>query len=138
MEFEGRSRIRNQLDIAPLVDVVFLLLVFFMLTSTFSRPEAIEVVLPEADSGETVDETPIEVVLDRDGGVRRGGAAVTLEELQAGITARLAEDAERAIGVTADAEASVRQMMDVIDRVRLGGGRNLAFATRPRTSATEP
>ncbi len=67
MEFEGRSRIHAHLDIAPLIDIVFLLLVFFMLTSTFMVPEAIELELPESSSASARETTPITVVLDRTG-----------------------------------------------------------------------
>ena len=138
MEFEGRSRLETQLDIAPLIDVVLLLLVFFLLTSTFFKREAIEVDLPEAASATRVHEHPIEVVLEHDGTVRLEGDAVTLEQLQTAIADRLATSADEHISVKADADASVRQMMDVIDHIRLGGGRNLAFATQPRTTEAKP
>ena len=64
MEFEGRARIRTQLDVTPLIDVVFLLLIFFLLTSTYITRESIELSLPASDTAVTREETPLIVALD--------------------------------------------------------------------------
>ena len=47
MEFASYQRLKQELSVAPLIDVVFLLLIFFMLTSTFIEPEAVDLCLRE-------------------------------------------------------------------------------------------
>lgn len=133
MEFDGRSRVDNQLSIAPLIDVVFLLLLFFMLTSSFTEPVAIDLVLPDSDTAEAQDEAPpVQVALGSDGELVLDGNPVTLEELEQGVRDKLKVDPERFIGLQSDSGASVQQMLDVVDRIRAGGGTNLSIAAKPR------
>ncbi len=133
MEFEGRSRIRSHLDIAPLIDIVFLLLVFFMLTSTFLVPEAIELELPESSSASVTDTTPITVSLDRTGRLALNGERIELAKLRAAIEPLLKQAADSAITLKSDARTEVQQLLNVMDEIRAAGGLNIALATTPET-----
>ncbi|MFT5434015.1 MAG: biopolymer transport protein ExbD [Myxococcota bacterium] len=130
MGFEGRSQIREQLSIAPLIDIVFLLLVFFMLTSTFLKPEAIELTLPSTESSDPTDEPPIRIALARDGEVSLNGEVVEFRELRALLLPLLDGNPDLPVGLSADAAASVQQMLDVVDEVRAAGGHNLAVISQ--------
>jgi biopolymer transport protein ExbD len=130
MEFEGRARISNRLEMTPLIDVVFLLLVFFMLTSTFIKPEAIELDLPASATAAVVERTPITVALDREGQVLLNGESVTLPELRAGVERLLASGAERTVGLLADEQAAVQDMVRVMDELRAAGALDIALGTR--------
>ncbi len=129
MEFEGRARIHSHLDIAPLIDIVFLLLVFFMLTSTFLVPEAIELELPEASSSNVAEITPITVALKRSGEISLNGKPVALEQLRAAIEPLLKQDKEAPITLKSDAHSEVQQLLAVMDEIRSAGGSNIALAT---------
>ncbi len=131
MEFEGRSRIQGELGMAPLIDVVFLLLLFFMLTSTFTDPQAIDLTLPTSSSGNDAPETPIAVAIDDGGVVFLNGESVTLDALEAAIAEQLGADADDTVTLSSDDDVRVQRMVDVIDRIRAAGARNLAFATSP-------
>lgn len=130
MGFEGRSQIREQLSIAPLIDIVFLLLVFFMLTSTFLQPEAIDLTLPSTESSEPTDEQPIRIALARDGEVSLNGEVVEFSELRTLLLPLLDGNPDLPVGLSADAAASVQQMLDVVDEVRAAGGHNLAVISQ--------
>lgn len=132
MDFEGRARIRTHLEMAPLIDVVFLLLIFFLLTTTFMVEEAVDLRLPRAETGETVDPSVLEVVLTRDGRLTFNGEPVTLEELEAAMTEPLQSDPEQAVILKVDSEVAVQRMLEILDRIRSAGGRNLALATEGR------
>ncbi len=132
MEFEGRARIHSHLDIAPLIDIVFLLLVFFMLTSTFLTPEAIELELPESSSAAVAEATPITVALDQDGQLALNGEHIGLDQLRPAIEALLKQDAETAITLKSDARTEVQQLLKVMDEIRAAGGSNIALATTPK------
>lgn len=129
MEFEGRSRIHAHLDIAPLIDIVFLLLVFFMLTSTFLVPEAIELDLPESRSASVIETTPIIVSLDQTGQLALNGKLIKLDKLRMAIEPLLKEDADSAITLKSDAHTEVQQLLKVLDEIRAAGGSNVALAT---------
>lgn len=130
MEFEGRRRIRTHLDMAPLIDVVFLLLIFFMLTSTFLVQEAIDLDLPEAATGELTEEQQLVVTLDREGAVTVNGDPVGIDDLQ-DVIGRLLDAPEQRITLRTDEAAPVRDMVRVMDEIRAAGGRNIALSTEP-------
>ncbi len=132
MEFEGRARIHSHLDIAPLIDIVFLLLVFFMLTSTFLVPEAVELELPESGSASTTETTPITVSLDSRGELFLNGDRIQLGSLRMAIESRLKQGADSAITLKSDAHTEVQQMLRVMDEIRAAGGSSVALATIPK------
>jgi len=130
MDFEGRARIHSHLDIAPLIDIVFLLLVFFMLTSTFIVPEAIELELPESSSAQQVsDITPIVVSLDQTGQLALNDERVELEQLRAVIEPLIKQNADAPITLKSDASTRVQQLLQVMDEIRAAGGTDVALAT---------
>lgn len=129
MEFEGRARIHSHLDIAPLIDIVFLLLVFFMLTSTFMVPEAIELELPASSSATVTDITSILVSLDRTGQLALNGERIELEQLRGAIEPLLEVGADAAITLKSDARTEVQQLLAVMDEIRAAGGTDVALAT---------
>ena len=129
MEFEGRARIHSHLDSAPLIDIVFLLLVFFMLTSTFMVPEAIELELPESSSATATDTKPIVVALDALGQLALNGERIELEGLREAIEPLLKQDPDTAITLKSDASTEVQQLLRVMDEIRAAGGTDVALAT---------
>ncbi len=138
MEFEGRSRIREQLTVTPLIDVVFLLLVFFMLTSTFIRPRALDVTLPSSDSSDARPESPIEVLVDENGLLALNGSPLAAGRLEAELRLLLDGDVEQAIVVKSDAGVTVQKLVAVMDAVRAAGGRNMSLATKPARAQVAP
>ncbi len=129
MDFEGRSRIHAHLDIAPLIDIVFLLLVFFMLTSTFMTPEAIDLELPESSSATVTNVTPIVVALNPAGQLTLNGSNIQLDALRAAMEPLIQADTDAAITLKSDARTEVQQLLRVMDEIRAAGGTNIALAT---------
>ncbi len=129
MDFEGRARIHSHLDIAPLIDIVFLLLVFFMLTSTFLVPEAIELELPESSSATVTDVTPIVISLNENGDLALNGERIEMGQLRGAVEALLKADADAAITLKSDARTEVQQLLAVMDEIRAAGGTDVALAT---------
>ncbi len=131
MVFEGRSRIRTQLDMAPLIDVVFLLLIFFMLTSTFLVPEAIDLSLPQSKSAVVSDSPSISLTLDHLGVLNLNGDRVALKDLRAALAPLLKTDGSLTVALKSDARTAVQQLIEVMDEVRAAGGNNIALFTTP-------
>jgi len=129
MEFEGRARIHSHLDIAPLIDIVFLLLVFFMLTSTFLVPEAIELELPESASATITETTPITVALNASGELTLNGEPIQLDGLRVAVEPLIADNSDVTITLKSDARTEVQQLLRVMDEIRAAGGDNVALAT---------
>ncbi|MFN2377664.1 MAG: ExbD/TolR family protein [Candidatus Binatia bacterium] len=131
MEFEGRTRVSEQLSIAPLIDVVFLLLLFFMVTSSFQHPEAIELDLPQSSTAVADEDRAVDVSVDAAGSTHVDGKLVALADLEGAIAERVAADPEVVVAVRTDAGALVQRMVEVLDAVRSGGGKRIAFRTSP-------
>jgi biopolymer transport protein ExbD len=113
VRLERRGRRRRILDLAPLVDVVFLLLVFFMLATQFDRERALPLDVTGAGSAEREEPAPIEVRLAADGRLWLDGRAGDLETL----TRRLARTPGGRVAVRPEADVSLGRIHDVLEIV---------------------
>lgn len=130
MEFEGRSRISLQLNMAPLIDVMLLLLIFFMLTSTYMVAEAIDLELPFSNSSRESDATDITVSLSGDGVISVNGRTVLRADLRATVSELLPDPQRQTITLETDSEETVQAMIDVMDILREAGGVKVLIATQ--------
>lgn len=140
-----------RIEIAPLIDVVFLLLLFFLLTTTFVRHRSIDVLLPESGSAESMtDHDELVVHIGADGSVMFEGEVVDREVLQEALARAEREEPGRVLLLKADRDAShgsVVSVMDVagsvglerISIVTMGKDRGARDRLRdPREDAGEP
>lgn len=127
MKFPRRPREEVNVNLTPLIDVVFLLLIFFMVSTTFNRQTQLQVNLPTADqSAQPLDsqQQPIELVIDQQGKYNIDGLALvnnSARTLRIALTKRIDSSSEiPALLVSADAAAphqSVVTVMDVAGRL---------------------
>lgn len=130
--FGARKHRRPVINITPLIDVMFLLLIFFMVSSTFREQLGIDVTLPRAGSGEVLEERQRhEVTVKASGDIYFGQRRVTDAELKEALAALVAEDPEVEITLRADADAKVQRWVTVIDLAREAGGGRLIIPTQP-------
>lgn len=131
MQFERRARIGTRLDIAPLVDVVFLLLLFFLLTSSYVVHGALDITLPASTTSEALADQALVVTVAADGSVRIEGEAIAADELAAAVGRLLARRSTRSVVLQADAAARVQRLVTVLDALREAGAGELALTTVP-------
>lgn len=96
MKFRRKPRENVEIGLAPLIDVVFILLLFFVVTTTFTRETQLQVDLPEAASGTPPEQTEVkqlEVVIDVDGNYSLNGKALLKSDLSSLMVA-LSKEAE--------------------------------------------
>ena len=137
MDIEPRRRIHSHIDIAPLVDVVFLLLVFFVLAFRLVADPAISVELPSATTAEVHELESAVVSLTKDNIVIYKDQEMTPDELAATLTAELNPFlAAEPIAIRADKNARVDLMIEVMDKLRSVGRTNFAFITWPAEQTT--
>ncbi len=139
--FRRTPRRRVSINLTSLIDVLFLLLIFFMLTSTFRRAGEMELQLATsstaAASEATPESAPLEVAMLRDGTVLFGDQVVADdEELLRVLSAANEADAGRPILLNAEAEARHADVVRLIDIVREAGYGGLSLGTEivPRGS----
>ncbi len=121
------------INLTPMVDVVFLLLIFFLAATTFAREEVeLDLRLPEARSGETGgDHRELIVNVFADGRMTVGGREVTLEALRQKLAAAAARDKDQAVLVRGDEAARFGLGLQVLDACRLARLGKVDFAALP-------
>jgi biopolymer transport protein ExbD len=128
------------INLTPLIDVVFLLLIFFMVSTTFKDDARIKVQLPEAQGEETPAEEPqvLEIVIDRAGTFYVNEQMVVdrkLETLKKAIAGAAGEDRELPVVIKADAKTPHQAVMTAMDAASQVGLLRFAFAaSRPDES----
>lgn len=123
-------------DIAPLIDVVFILLIFFLVTATFVRDTGVEVLRPEATTVSTVEPTSMRVSVTADGDVYTDGTKVSLEQLQVKVRRFVDRERMRSVIVIPDVQTSAGRLMEVMDAARMGGAVDVAVAALRRGAGT--
>lgn len=141
MRFRRQQREDLAINLTPLIDVVFLLLIFFMVSTTFTRETQLRVDLPEATGVpvETVDES-IEILVDESGGFRVNGQALVdgrMRTLQAAVYKISRGDTTLPMIISADAQAAHQDVVLAMDAAGQMGFVHLSITTRQPTVVSD-
>ena len=131
MEFEGLQRNRKIPSLTPLIDIVFLLLVFFMLTAHFVKDQVLDITLPEADSATTPDnEDALEIVLDKKGHILIKQKYIAVGDLDMVLQQMLSGRKNKQVILRGDEIAQLGLTVKVMDAARKAGARSLDIITQ--------
>jgi biopolymer transport protein ExbD len=123
----GDDEIVAEINVTPLVDVMLVLLIIFMVTSTYITKAAIEVNLPKAASGgETVDST-LNLILTKEGKILLNGEDADLERIAAFIRVESKKEPNLQAVIAADKGVSYGEVMKVIDTIKINGVKSFAL-----------
>jgi len=128
----GRSRSDSTLDITPIVDTVFNLLIFFALSLNFIVTPGINVSLPQSDTNEIIrksDEFIIEI--NKDNAIFVAGKQITKDELSLLLSDAAQKNKERLVIIQADQDSIHGSVVSVMDMAKRAGLTRLAIATTP-------
>jgi len=133
MRFRGRrmelEHGLKQIDIAPLIDVVFQLLIFFMLTSSFIMQPGIKVNLPRAATSEVVKPQNAEIMVTGEGIIYLDAKVVTMDELRGFFKQSAKRNSSASILIKADRRASLGRVVEIWDMARELGVSQINIAT---------
>jgi len=132
MEFERRRHSHHYIEIAPLVDVVFLLLLFFMLTSHLVQEPAVRIKLPESRTAEVKPETARTIWITKAEQVYFQDRPVELDRLVEALKGGAVGEGKGPLKIKSDREVPVGFLIKVIDAVRLAGISNFSILTERR------
>lgn len=124
-----RPRRRPSINIAPLIDVMFLLLIFFMVSSTFRDQLGIGVDLPSAETATKQDITQHKINVNKNGAIFFDGEEIDTSQVRDKLQAILDEDPETPIALEADNEAPFGPIVLVIDTARKLGAKKIIVPT---------
>jgi len=129
MRFDGTRRAGRRLGLTPLIDVVFLLLIFFMLASAPDRTGRLPLELASTRVASREDTaTALRIELAADGTLRLAGRRVTRAALAQGLREALAAHPTRPVLIVPAPDATLQQMVWLVESVEASGGRDVAFA----------
>ncbi|HGY08855.1 MAG TPA: biopolymer transporter ExbD [Oceanithermus profundus] len=127
-----RRRREPGINLAPLVDIVFLLVIFFMVSSTFITPETgLPIDLPQATSGEERPQGAPVVVVRADGQVFWKGEPTADADLLTELRGVLAADPVGTVVLRADRKTAHGRVVQVMDLIRRAGAKRVAVAAVP-------
>ena len=130
MNFSARRREEMTVDVTPLIDIIFQLVLFFMVSTTFVTSPGIEVDLPRS-SAETIlqDDSEVEIWVTRDGTVQVDDVSVDWDGLTGRLKAARTADAGTLVIIKADRDVDHGRVVAVMDLARSLGLSRLAIAT---------
>lgn len=114
---ESRNKISPAFNSSSMSDLVFLLLIFFMLTSTLISPNAIKMLLPKSTSGQTMAKQNVTVSIDAQENFYVENLPKTLEELEPFLEGLLSNTSEGTVKLHSDKTVQVQSIVYVIDAV---------------------
>lgn len=120
---------KGDIDISPLIDVVFILLIFFMVSTTFVKDAQIDIERPSAKSGTRSSTRALRVYLDRSGNVYVDDAPVKPWMVQSRVRDFVRDSGEGTVLVVADRRVEAEKLVEVVDQCRLAGAKDVGVVT---------
>ncbi|MGQ3685151.1 MAG: ExbD/TolR family protein [Candidatus Loosdrechtia sp.] len=124
MEFIRQKKPALSIDMAPLIDIVFQLLVFFMLSSSFLNP-ALRLNLPKAAEHDRREPEHVVVSLDADGNVFVNTIKTSMNELRMLLENEIANNPKKSVHIRGDQEMAYKYFVEVMDISRQAGARQI-------------
>jgi biopolymer transport protein ExbD len=119
----------NEINISPLIDMVFILLIFFIVTTVFVEEAGIEVDKPQAASASDLEKESIMIAVSAEGRIVYGGQDIGMSGVQPLVKRMTATDEDMPVIIQVDEKAPSGIFVRVIDEAKLGGAKKVSVAT---------
>ncbi|MFQ5649149.1 MAG: ExbD/TolR family protein [bacterium] len=130
MQFKAKQKRKVMINITSLIDVLFLLLIFFMVSSTFLEQPGIKLELPHAQSAVVVEQKDYTLFVDKEGKMFLNRDAVDIEKLQEQLEKVLPEMKDGALVLKADQDVAHGIVVKVMDVAKRSGVKKLVIGTK--------
>ncbi|NOY62430.1 MAG: biopolymer transporter ExbD [Gammaproteobacteria bacterium] len=120
---------KPEISMAPLVDIVFLLLIFFMVTTVFPENDGLLIEKPSSENAAALNNEQLIIKLDRHGIAYMEEQPVTSDDIKRLLKDELAVKPQLAITIHADHRATTASLIDVLDAAKSAGAKQLGIAT---------
>ncbi len=123
-----KNRGTTELNIAPLIDMVFILLIFFLVNTSFVKETGIDVSRPTASTAVVQNKATILIAIDGNDRIFMDHREIDPRAVRANVERALAENPEGAVVVVADKASSTGTAIQVMDGCRMAGANNVSLA----------
>lgn len=121
----------TDINLMPLLDIIFILLIFFIVTTSFVKESGIDVSKPSAATAEKKEKTTIFVAIKDNGDIWIQKRKVELESVRANIEKLHAESPEGGVVIQADKSSKTGVLIQVMDQIRSANVKNISVAAQP-------
>ena len=129
MKFRKRAKKTQEIDIGPLIDMIFILLIFFVVSTTFNKDMNLELERPDASSATMASTKAIRIFIDRNGDTYVDEQPVKIWMLQSRVRDLLSVSEGKNVLVVADKLIPAERLIEVVDQCKLGGAISVGVAT---------
>ncbi len=129
MRIRPKKQEVDNVDVSPLIDMVFILLIFFMVTTTFVKDMKLDIERPSAASASKSDSKVVRVYIDNTSQVYIDNQPVQLWAIQSKLRDLLRTSADKSVLVISDDTIPVETLIDVVDECRMSGAKDVAVST---------
>ncbi|MFT6264525.1 MAG: biopolymer transport protein ExbD [Oleiphilaceae bacterium] len=129
MRYRQETQEEGQIDVSPLIDMVFILLIFFMVTTTFVKDMKLDLDRPSASSAASASTKAVRVFIDKLGDVYVDNQPVRIYSLQSKLRDMLRVSTDKSVLVVTDENVPAKLVLEVIDQSKLSGATDVGVAT---------
>ena len=120
----------SSIDLTPLLDIVFIMLIFFIVTATFTKESGITVNQPVAQTSKKINGQSVIIGLDAQNSIWLDGRTIDLRAVQINIARLRAENPKLSLIIAADRQSSTETLISVMDASRRAGIENISLAAK--------
>jgi biopolymer transport protein ExbD len=121
-----------EINLLPMIDVIFSILAFFIISTLFlTRSQGLPVDLPTAQTAEPKQSVQLNITIERDGKMFLDRQSIELDDLKGALTQKIKPDAESVVVINADKKVEHGIVVKVMDRLRQVPGAKMAIAAEP-------
>ncbi|MDH3418278.1 MAG: biopolymer transporter ExbD [Gammaproteobacteria bacterium] len=120
-----------EINITPMLDIVFIMLIFFIVTTSFVKEPGISPQRPSAETAVEKTRGNVLIAISQTDQIWMDKRSVELNQVRALVEAALAENPESSAVIIADSQANSGILIDLMDQIRLGGIGNISIAAEP-------
>lgn len=129
MRYRNRKKAEQNIDISPLIDMVFILLIFFMVSTTFVKDMKVDIDRPQASSASTASTKAVRLYVDKSGDTFMNGEPIRLWVIQSRLRDLLKGSTNKSVLVVTDEIVPSQRLIEVVDQARLAGASDVGVAT---------
>lgn len=129
MRYRERENTNQDINISPLIDMVFILLIFFMVSATFVKDMELEIQRPKATSSTSASTKAIRVYIDKGGNTYIDDQPVRVWSIQSRLREQLRASTNPSVLVITDMEVPASRLVEVVDQCRLAGASDVGVVT---------
>jgi len=120
---------KPEISMAPLIDVVFLLLIFFMVTTVFPEDHALVIEKPESKAADTLVADKMTFIVDRGGQVEFNKQRILIDDIEMIVSDQLRSAPSTAVLIKIDKQTPTEIFIKVLDACKLAGAKQVGIAT---------